>query len=695
MPKRRIFTWLAVLAILLTFVVWQVSFKFTDAPANAAQTYIFWAISTLIFVLTVILGFMLFRTFVKLYLERRRNREGSRLKSKFVLGALALSFLPVVFLVFFSYVILNRTLEKWFSRPAEGVRLELIDTGVALGDEVQGRADALAKWIATMPEARDGKADFAQLCKTSHIAEMRLEDEKGVARPLCPAVAGSGELFTARAPMGDLGTLVVRVRPRADLAEKQQQIQRYVREYDQLSASKRFFRNLYLLYLLAIALFILFVATWIALLLSRQISGPIAALLDAAAQVRRGNLASRAREGAIDELATLVRSFNEMMNALESNSRELENRRRFTETILESIPTGVITLAADGRIQHVNRALLGLFPSAACPAEGRSQYLADLFPPDDVSEIGYLMKRARRTGVASSQLDVQMPGQLLHLAVVVSALPSREDEAQGFVVVLEDTSELLRAQKAAAWHEVARRIAHELKNPLTPIALSAERIARQLDRGAGSPEARRILRECAATISREVESVKTLADEFSRFSRFPAAQPVPCALNDIVRNALDVFAGRLAGIELRVDLAPGLPSVNLDPEQFKRVVVNLVDNAAEAMRDSLVKRLLVATRMTSPETVELLVADSGCGISAADKEKLFLPYFSTKNRGTGLGLAIVSHILSEHGARIRVEDNRPAGARFYVELTAVPAGEETAAQEAPAAGVIPIAGVRA
>jgi len=683
MRKRRLFAGLAVLAILLTLVVWQVSFKFTEAPANATQTVFFWAISTLIFVLTVTLSFMLFRTGVKLYLERRRNREGSRLQSKFVLGALALSFLPVVFLVLFSYVILNRTVEKWFSRPAEGVRLELIDTGVALGDEVQGRADALAKWISTMPEAQAGTADFAQLCKANRIAEMRLEDEKGVGQPLCPTAAGSGELFTARAQLGSLGTLVVRVRPRADLAEKERLIQRYVREYDQLSANKRSIRNLYLLFLLLIALFILFVATWIALLLSRQISGPIAALLDAAAQVRRGNLAYRVREGAIDELATLVRSFNEMMNALEGNSQELENRRRFTETILESIPTGVITLSADGRIQHVNRALEKLFPAAAFPAEGRAQHLADLFPSDDLSEIAYLMKRARRTGIASSQLDVQAPGQLLHLAVVVSALPSRDGEASGFVVVLEDTSELLRAQKAAAWHEVARRIAHELKNPLTPIALSAERIARQLDRGAQTPEAQRILRECSATISREVESVKTLADEFSRFSRFPAAQPVACALNEIVRNALDVFAGRLEGIDLRVDLAPNMPAVSLDPEQFKRVVVNLVDNAAEAMRDSLVKRLLVTTRVTAPETVELLVADTGCGISAADKEKLFLPYFSTKGRGTGLGLAIVSHILSEHSARIRVEDNRPAGARFYVELTAAAGVEEGAVTEAP------------
>jgi nitrogen fixation/metabolism regulation signal transduction histidine kinase len=215
---------------------------------------------------------------------------------------------------------------------------------------------------------------------------------------------------------------------------------------------------------------------------------------------------------------------------------------------------------------------------------------------------------------------------------------------------------------------VARRIAHELKNPLTPIALSAERIARQLDRGAVTPEAERVLRQSSAIIAREVESVKALADEFSQFSRFPAAQPMPSNLSDIVRNGLEVFADRLEEIEVKLDLATDLPLVSIDPEQMKRVVVNLVDNAAEAMRDAVLKRLLVTTRATAEESVELLVADTGCGVSAEDKEKLFLPYFSTKARGTGLGLAIVSHIVTEHGGRIRVEDNRPAGTRFYIEI---------------------------
>jgi len=327
----------------------------------------------------------------------------------------------------------------------------------------------------------------------------------------------------------------------------------------------------------------------------------------------------------------------------------------------------VLSVSADGRIQRVNRALQGLLPQEQVE---RAAHLSDLFTREDATEIEYLMKRARRTGIAASQMDVHTPTQVLHLAITVSALPAQPPAGQGFVVVLEDTSELLRAQKAAAWHEVARRIAHELKNPLTPIALSAERIGRILDRGGLTPDSQRILRECARTISREVESVKTLADEFSQFSRFPAAQPIPSDLNQIVKNALSVFHGRLEGIDLRVELAPGLLPVHADPEQFKRVVVNLVDNAAEAMRDAPVKHLLLRTLSTAPDSIELLIADTGCGISPEDKEKLFLPYFSTKGRGTGLGLAIVHRIVNDHDGRISVHDNHPKGTRFEIELPA-------------------------
>jgi nitrogen fixation/metabolism regulation signal transduction histidine kinase len=239
-----------------------------------------------------------------------------------------------------------------------------------------------------------------------------------------------------------------------------------------------------------------------------------------------------------------------------------------------------------------------------------------------------------------------------------------------FVVVIEDISDLMRAQRTAAWSEVARRVAHEIKNPLTPITLSAERILRQANRAPLPDNVHAILTECATTILDETASVKRLVDEFSQFSRLPAARPVICEINDIVANAIAVFEGRLEGIEAHLDLAPGLPPVSADPEQFKRVIVNLIDNAAEAMAESPLRILNISTRAGILDTVEIEIADSGCGVTPEEKEKLFLPYFSTKNRGTGLGLAIVSHILTEHGATVRVEDNKPCGARFTIELPA-------------------------
>jgi nitrogen fixation/metabolism regulation signal transduction histidine kinase len=279
-------------------------------------------------------------------------------------------------------------------------------------------------------------------------------------------------------------------------------------------------------------------------------------------------------------------------------------------------------------------------------------------------------------------VDLKTERQTLHLAITVSAI--EETRTSAFVAVLEDTSDLLRAQKAAAWREVARRIAHEIRNPLTPIALSAERIGRQIERLSPPPEVLRIVNECTALIAKEVESVKTLVNEFAQFARFPTAQLMRCDLNGVVSDALAIFRGRLDGIRIHAEFADGLPPVLVDADQFKRLVVNLVDNAAEAMQNSFVKELHIVTQAGAGDTVELIVSDTGCGVSAEDKERLFLPYFSTKGRGTGLGLAIVSHIISDHNGTIRVEDNLPAGARFIVEIPIAESDETRLQDEAQA-----------
>jgi len=673
---------IGIMALLLVasvaLVLWEGSFnnKQSFPSPDPSETIVLFGLSILIFLLMLALGFLLVRLMIKLWIARQTGGAGSRLGTRLVLGSLALSLMPVFFMVLFNYYVLNRTLEKWFTAPDTHLMVDFTQIGDALDKQVGGRALAEAQLIAQSPEVEvllKGPAGGAVVtadwlsafCRENGLIAARIMPA-GSMTPAAsygqmPATTKATAMAKIRRGGADIGTVIVAGEiPRV---AGQDEIDAHVRESDILSYKQKSVRTTLAKLQWLIALFVFFVASYFAQYLARQIAAPITALLQAAGEVSRGNLAYRVPPAGIDEMAGLVNGFNKMTADLEANRGELEARRRFTEAILESIPTGVISVDSGGLIQRVNKALVQMLPEARAASR-----LDDLFAPDDAAEIRYLMNRARRTGQASRQFDVFTQAKTLHLAITVAAIEG--GRSAGFVVVIEDTSDLLRAQKVAAWSEVARRVAHEIRNPLTPITLSAERIVRQADRVALPPGVDRMLRECAGTILDETASVKRLVDEFSQFSRLPAAQLVLCDLNDVVASGVGVFEGRLEGIELTIDLANGLPPVMADPEQLKRVVVNLIDNAAEAMQDSPVKILTVQTRPGLADSAEIVFADSGCGVTADEKEKLFLPYFSTKGRGTGLGLAIVSHILTEHGSSIRVEDNRPSGARFTIEMPA-------------------------
>ena len=699
MTKRLVYgIALFLLGLSVAIVVWLGSFNpGAVKPDNPTQTLVFWAGFCMIFLLMLALMWYLFREGAKLFLERQSHREGSRIKTKLVLGAITLSCLPVFFLVLFNFELFNHNVANWIRTP-ESNQIDVVRsvTGM-LSKEMQDETTAQAALLAAQPEIHQLLAAgvrtpglLERFCRQWEL-ESATVTPTGGAVPLDrwgprPAAQNDGQTVLAEADVmegGKLaGTVHIAARIPEDVARNEQFVRTQSKAWEDMKSMWKYFRSMYLLMMALITVIVLCISIWIAFVLAKQISIPITALLDAAGEVRKGNLTHRVEVRAADELGSLVRGFNQMTQELESNARELDRRRRFTEAILESIATGVISITSDGSIKRVNRALSKIFPPQQVEQATR---LEDLFSREDTAEIKYLMKRARRTGVATRQLEMRTADRKLNLSVTVSAL--EEKLTSGFVIVLEDTSELLRAQKSAAWHEVARRVAHEIKNPLTPIGLSAERIGRQLDKLDLPPNPARILRECTGIIAKSVESVKTLVDEFSQFARFPSAQPVRCDLNDVVREALAIFKDRLEGISIRTSFAPDLPPANLDREQFHRVVVNLVDNAAEAMQDSLVKNLYVATQPGAADTVELVVADSGAGVSPDDKEKLFLPYFSTKNRGTGLGLAIVSHIVTEHNAHIRVEDNQPAGARFTVEIPAILDAEPTEVPRPAALGV--------
>lgn len=672
---RRILIGLGALLLVcsVVVVVWQGSFNSGSfpRPEDPTETYVYFGLSILIFLLMLALGYWLARLAFKLWIARQTGGAGSRIQTRLVVGALTLSILPVFFMALFSFFVLNRTLQHWFTAPSEHVVTDVAALGGALRQETSATALAEARLVAEATANLEPAAAndwLRSFCQENALASVRILLQ-GQTTPLAACgKAPASTAATAVAPIrrngAQIGSVYVAQDLPLDVTRQQKEINEHVSTYWKLLEDQKRVRSTLLLVLVLIALFVLFVATWMAQYLARLITMPIGALAQAAAEVSRGNLAHRVESPGIDELAGLVAGFNRMTADLEANRSELETRRRFTETILESVPTGIISIDSAGSIRRVNKALTAILPDG--PAE--PSRLDDLFGAEDTVEIRYLMNRARRTGIASRQFEIRTAARTLHLGITVAAVQGARNA--GFVIVIEDTSDLLRAQKVAAWSEVARRVAHEIRNPLTPITLSAERVIRQADRTALPAGADHALRECAETILRETASVKRLVDEFTHFSRLPAAKLVITDLNEIVTSGLAVFEGRLEGVDLDINLADGLPPVMADPEQMKRVVVNLVDNAAEALQDAPVRRLTVRTRLSGVETCELTVTDTGCGVSAEEKEKLFLPYFSTKGRGTGLGLAIVSHILSEHDAVIRVEDNKPSGARFTIEIPA-------------------------
>ncbi len=710
------------ITLLLAAVFTLGSLELPFAPNQLNQILVLYALSTFIVAALLVFGLILTRSLLRLWAERRAHQLGSRFKSKMVLAALAISFLPLVFMFFISYALLNRTLVLWFPRPLElatQFSRELVDE-MAHGDSE--RMTQIANDVAgpdSSGTARDTIHTFESLFARGADLAWETNDQGqpiavgvnlnfkfNTAQPSEPAAPSSelpvhlrsmpngAELWqyrekyflAGRAKSRNNFLLAGRNVP-DDFPDRIKQIEAQTFTYGLQRQQLRAYKSQMLLTLLLFTILLMFSATWFALFLSKQVTVPIQALAEATQDIIAGKFETRVNVQAQDELETLVRSFNRMTEQLGDNRRqidefthnlqqavqELERRRTLMETILENIPTCVISVDEQESIRRVNPAAVRLFGEIAKQVVGFAQLMGE----GAGQLVHTLMRRSLRLGTASKELEFTVSGRLLHAAVTVSSLGPRRSN-RGYVVVVDDLTDLLRAQKAAAWQEVAQRIAHEIKNPLTPIQLSAQRLSRYLDRTKSNPaktptqdppELVRLVGECAGLIEREVSALESLVSEFSQFARFPAAKLSSAFPNEIVTEALAVFEGRLDGILVRKDLGPEIPAIRADEELLRRVITNLIDNAAEAMEGSSVKELVLSTRFNSDrETVEIIVADSGHGISPQDKDNLFLPHFSTKDRGTGLGLAIASRIMAEHYGSIRVEDNSPVGSKFILQL---------------------------
>jgi two-component system, NtrC family, nitrogen regulation sensor histidine kinase NtrY len=734
-PRRRTAPWLwggLVLILLFTLVALQAFGLWTVVPSDAASdTLLIYALSSLNFAAFVVFSFIFIRSLLKLRRERRERQLGSKIKTRLVVSFISLSLLPITAMALFSYLFFNRTLEKWFYRlPEEVIReaMEVERTAVInQSRNLRETATMLAVIIEEQPEA-DHWRTLSRLVGGGNLAAVEIVGADG--QPIMrteaqiPAAeraelnqtlsvartsnSGDESLMDGKGfdvvsvPLSDGRKLLV-APMRLSASTLNETITGSQSEYNKLVAKQRKVRLLGLSTLGLMTLLLLFAATWIAIHLARGIAKPIRALAEASDEVARGNLTHRVTTVADDELALLADSFNQMTAQLEENRRKietgakelreknlaLEERRNYIETVLQSLSTGVISLDESDRVTTINAAAAQMLKLESAPPAKTE--LAEILSADDFLVLARLLRRARRTGHSAEQTQLGRISSLdntgLPVALNATALRSPSGEGRGAVLVIEDLSELLSAQRAAAWSEVARRMAHEIKNPLTPIQLSAERIAKNFHRGTNGESARefnsangeaarerervrQVVDECTATIAREVAGLKAMVDEFSRFARLPRAELESADLNDVVLQSVKLYEDRLDGARMDVRLAQRLPPTMLDAVQMRRVFVNLIDNALEAMINlDDERRVTIATAHDPARGVVMAeVTDTGHGIPRSDFGRLFQPNFSTRERGTGLGLAIVQRIITDHSGRIRVAANHPRGAKFTIEL---------------------------
>src|SRR5580698_6983501 len=747
-PRRRTVAFLAcgVLLFLGLFGALQAfntsNVRFLN-PETSGETLAFTALTFLVFLLLLLLLMLLLRNILKLYADQSSSALGARLRTRMVVGAGLIALTPAVFMFLFSFQLMNRSIDRWFSPNTSElhddstrvvqqlaqyvasnarVEAESIAASGALDQNTPTLEDVLASHRITLAGGfvlvygKDSRllASFQAPADSSPASLMSWLDHSEPVplrgplsnallltaqrkdQPMVQIVGQEYALGIAATPSGKAA--VVALPMPQGLSQTATHIRSSADEYWKLFHTRSRLRTTYFLMLLLITVFVFFSSVWLALFLSKQITRPVEALGEAMDQIAAGRYEQRVASIATGEMADLVRAFNHMASdpeasrlLAESSSAQLtaanqaiEERRRELETIVETIPSGVVTLDGFGIVLQSNRAFAALMGLRE-DTDYTGGKIETLMPAECIDDLSSVIRRGHRMGAASIETEFHTRGRTNYLAIT-SARLELANGPSGSVIVLEDTTELLRAQRQLAWKEVAQRVAHEIKNPLTPIALSAERIARHLDRGqSDSPN---IIRKCSEIILGCVGTLRTLVDQFSALAQFPAPQPRACDLNEVAEQALALFAGRLEGITVQRDLEPDLPPVMADPEAIRRALANLIDNAAEAMQGSLLRLLGIRTSLSEDGmAIEIAISDTGHGLTDEIRERLFLPFYSTKHRGTGLGLSIAAKIVQEHGGSIRAEANSPKGAAFLLRLPLMEPGVP-AVPEAPAEAVV-------
>jgi two-component system nitrogen regulation sensor histidine kinase NtrY len=694
-----------------------------DFPAST--TILMFGLLNISLLLLMLLIFLVFRNLAKLFYDRKRKVIGSKLRTKLVITFITLTLFPSCILFFFSISFISNSIKFWFKVPVEEALDNSLKVGRWIYDREEAKAEILLEQMARHIQAgnvletsrRDRLTGFIKASREqNHVQAIEVYDTRSnrITHVLDEALTGiplgvissdhfqtvtrkkKVKTFSEKIQNGELirtlgavpfnagpdeaeAFLAISVVIPQGLSENIASISRGYDEYQQIKLLKKPVQSSYYIALSIVALLVFFCAIWFGFNLAKSISIPIMELSAATEKIAEGDLSFRIDPSSDDEIGTLVDSFNKMTRdlrisreqvdlstrMLRKQNLELEARRKYIEIVLKKVSAGVITLEADQTISTVNMSaekMLGLNAEAIL---NRESHTPD--PENDLQFIQQIMEQFERSRTDDVELPLKftVKGIPRSFWVHVNALKDETGNQVGTLMVFNDLTDLEKAQRMLAWREVARRIAHEVKNPLTPIALSAQRLKRKYAKDIHDP----VFDECTDMIINHVELIRNLVNEFAAFARFPTADPKPCDLIPIIKETVALYRDSRENIQFHFDILSEIPLLNLDRQQIKQALINLIDNALAAIKTGGNIHITV-THDSILKMVRLEISDDGVGISAAEKTRLFEPDFSTKKTGMGLGLSIVNNIILDHNGMIRVMDNQPRGAKFVIELPA-------------------------
>ena len=696
-------------------------FSATDfSVSNQVLIFIMININLLLLLLLI---FLVFRNLVKLLYDRKHKVMGVKLRTRLVVAFITLTLLPTIVLFVFSINFITSSIEFWFNVPVEQALKNSLEIGQKIYQRTENDSRFYLERIAYQIDKKNliDKAKKASLSRYIQVvqrefnldaieiydtkaqrlfytvsADLELKPFNSIsAGDLQKTVGGNdshtivnttelGELMRTIGPVPfgvspneAKGFIAISSLIPADFAIRMSSIGQGFEEYQQVKLLKQPIQSFYYITLTVVALLVVFCAVWLGFYLAKTMTIPIMHLADGTRRVADGDLSFAIDVRSDDEIGSLVSAFNKMTadlrisreqlelsaQMLREQNIEIEERRRYMEIVLKNVSAGVVTIDADGIITTFNTSAERMLDLSA--TDILDENYTNLLQGPHLSMAQEIMDSLNKTKKETLEIPLRLTidGRPRSFLTYINSLKDDSGHSVGVVMVIDDLTELEKAQRMAAWREVARRIAHEVKNPLTPISLSAQRLKRKYSQKIGEP----IFDECTQMIISHVELIRNLVNEFSAYARFPTANPEPCDLPPIIDETVALYREGHSNITFNITIGDDIPAMSLDYQQIKQAMINLVDNAVSAIRT---KGIIDIDVSYDPilKMVRIEVADDGEGISNKDKIRLFEPNFSTKKAGMGLGLTIVNSIVTDHSGMISVQSNQPKGAKFVIEL---------------------------